>query len=238
MFHVKHRPVDLLERRCAELGVALPAGVPERLIALLEAIAREPQNLTTITDVAAGVDRHLADSVAVAALPGVLDERARIVDVGSGAGFPGLALAAILADTTVTLIESERRKAEWLARAAEAFPNVRVVNVRAEDVARQEPGNWQIATARALAPLPVALELCAPLVGADGRVVVWRGRRDEDEEERGEQAAALLGLSPAQIHQVTPFPGAERHIAVYTRVAPNPDRFPRRSGMAAHRPLA
>ncbi|MGB1526952.1 MAG: 16S rRNA (guanine(527)-N(7))-methyltransferase RsmG, partial [Miltoncostaeaceae bacterium] len=96
----------------------------------------------------------------------------------SGGGFPGLALAAVLPDVPVTLVESERRKAAWLVRASAGFPNVRVVADRSETLARAERDAHHVVTARALGPLPVVLELAAPLLAWRGRLVAWRGRRD------------------------------------------------------------
>jgi 16S rRNA (guanine527-N7)-methyltransferase len=228
--------LDLLRRRASALGIVLTADAERRLIDLLEGIAAQPQNLTGVRDVIAGVDRHLADSLAGAALPAIAAADS-LVDVGSGAGFPGLALAAARPELSVTLLESEGRKAEWLRAASGGFPNVRVVADRSETLAAREPGAHDVAVARALATLPVALELAAPLVRVGGAVVIWRGPRDADAEVAADLAAALLGLAPAEPVPVEPFPGAIRHLHVFEKVDATPARFPRRPGRAAKRPL-
>jgi len=85
----------------------------------------------------------------------------------------------------------------------------------------------------------VVVEYAAPLLSLGATLVVWRGRRDPDEEDRADRAAAIVGLEPAAPIAVHPFPGAvQRHLHPMTKVAKTPDRFPRRPGVAVKRPLA
>lgn len=219
------------------MGVPLSVDAAAALIALLDQIALEPQNLTAIAGTDEGIDRHLADSLAALAVPEVAAATA-CVDVGSGAGFPGLALAIARPDMRVTLVESEGRKADWLRRASAAFPNVRVVSDRSEHLAATERESYPLATMRALGPLPVALELTAPLVAVGGSVLAWRGDdADPELEAAAARAAEELGLAPRPPVASTPFPGARRRLQLFTKVAPTPARFPRRPGRAAKRPL-
>ena len=227
-------PAGLIARAAAA-GVRVTADAADRLLRVLAAARAEEQNLTRITDPAAAFERHLVDSLLAAALPCVRDGAGPVADVGSGLGFPGLALAAAAPDRSVHLIESERRKAAWLRAAAEEFPNVCVVPERSEDVARRARGAYALAVARALGPAPVALELCAPLVGDPGHVVLWRAGAPAVE---SAGAAAELGLSPPTVVPYAPFPGADRHFQIHSRAAATPQRFPRRPGRAAKRPLA
>jgi 16S rRNA (guanine527-N7)-methyltransferase len=233
----KTGPAERLAARAAGLGVPLPPGAAARLIALLERIALEPQNLTAIEGVDAGIDRHLLDSLVALAHPR-LPGASAVVDVGSGAGFPGLALAAARPAMAVTLVESERSKAGWLLRASAAFPNVRVVADRSEHLAAREREAFPLALARALGPPPVALELTAPLVAVGGAVLLWRGdaagARDEADAAR---AAELLGLEPEPPVAVRPFPGARRRLQSFAKVRSTDPRYPRRAGRAASRPL-
>lgn len=217
------------------MGLGLGSAPVAALVGVLEAMAAERQNLTAIADPLEAVDRHLADSLAALALTEVASAVA-CVDVGSGGGFPGLALAAARPDMDVTLVESERRKADWLRRASAAFPNVRVVADRSEHLASLERERWPLATARALAPPPVALELTAPLVRIGGAVVLWRGD-DPGADADVVAAAAALGLEPRPALPVAPFPGARRRLQAFAKVAPTPHRFPRRPGRATKRPL-
>ena len=96
----------------------------------------------------------------------------------------------------------------------------------------------RLVIARALGSLPVVMELAAPLIAPDGTLVAWRGRRDADDAAAAARAGAELGLERAPDIDVTPIPGVSRHFSVWSKVGPTPDRYPRRPGMAAKRPLA
>jgi 16S rRNA (guanine527-N7)-methyltransferase len=146
------------------------------------------------------------------------------VDVGSGGGAPGIPLAAALPEREVTLLESNRRKASFLQTTAEAFPNVRVVWGRAEE---QELEQFGVAVAKALAPPPVAVEWCLPLVAIGGAVILWVGP-SADRAAVGE-AARQLGAEPPEPHA---------GLLVLRKVEPTPPGFPRRPGIARKRPLA
>lgn len=226
-----------LAARAADIGAPIGLDAAAWLLALLDRIALEPQNLTAVEGVEQGIDRHLLDSLAALALPQVREAESA-VDIGSGAGFPGIALAAARPQLEVTLVESERRKADWLLRAAAGVPNLRVVADRAEHLAAAERERFQLATMRALGPLPTCLELAAPLVAVGGTVLVWRGdARDPREEAAGLEASSELGLAPAPPVPVTPFPAARRRLHPFRKAAPTPRRYPRRAGRAAARPL-
>jgi 16S rRNA (guanine527-N7)-methyltransferase len=212
----------------------LPADAGPKLEALLAGLA-DPAAPTTVHAPEEAVEVHLADSLVALELAAVR-KAATIADLGAGAGFPGLALAAARPDAAVTLIESNRRKASFIGELAASaeIDNVEVAASRAEEAA----GIHDVVTARALAELPVVLEYAAPLLQRGGTVVVWKGRRDADQEQRAEGAAAELGLERDELRSVRPFPAAQhRHLHAYVKVAATPDRFPRRPGMARKRPL-
>lgn len=219
----------------------LPADAGPRLDALVGALQREPDPHTTITEPGDVVARHLADSLVALELDD-LRRAAALADIGAGAGFPGLPLAIALPGAKVDLIESARRKCAVIDRLARAagVPNARAVSVRVETWAAAEgAGAYDVVTARALAALPVLVEYAAPLLCDGGVLVAWKGARDAAEEAAGETAAALLGLEASFVRRVVPFAGArDRHLHVYRKVKPTPDRVPRRPGMAAKRPLA
>ena len=200
--------------------------------AILEALAAEPDPPTTVAD---PWRDHVEDSLV--ALPYV-GSPASIADMGSGVGFPGLAMAVALPDSRVTLIESVRRHADVAARLAAAggLDNVSVVASRVEELGR--PESFDVVTARALAPLAVLVEWAAPLLGSGGRGVFWKGSVDSAERLGGEAAAAAVGLSLEHEVQVEPFPGAHsRFLWIYAKTGETPERFPRRSGIARKRPL-
>jgi 16S rRNA (guanine527-N7)-methyltransferase len=216
----------------------LPAGAGPRLEALLAALTDDPHAPTTVRDPMTAVRDHLADSLVALGLTPVR-QASRVADLGAGAGLPGLPLAISLPAATVSLVESNGRKCEFLerTRAACAATNATVINTRAEDwVDGRE--SCDLVTARALAPLAVVAEYAAPLLAIGGALVAWRGRRDPAEEAAAARAAGELGLELRPPAPVAPYPGAlHRHLHVLVKVAPTPPRFPRRAGMARKRPL-
>ena len=230
-------PAARLIVACAGIGLSLEPLVAGRMVALLDRLAIEPQNLTTIDLQHDGVERHLVDSLVALVLP-VVRTADSIVDLGSGGGFPGVPLAMACPECAVTLVECERSKADWLIRATSDLPNVRVVGERTEQLATRVREQWSLATGRALAPMPVLLELAAPLVAVGGTLVAWRGPREPTEEDRAATACAQLGWEPGPITAVTPFTGADRHLHEFRKVTPTPERYPRRPGRASKRPLA
>jgi 16S rRNA (guanine527-N7)-methyltransferase len=205
---------------------------------LLDLVANEPAAPTTVRDRAEAVDVHVADSLSGLELAAVRGAR-RIADLGAGAGFPGLVLAAALPDARVTLVESVKRKCDWLSRAVETMglANVDVVHTRAEDW----PGGLgahDLVTARALATLNVLVEYAAPLLADGGALVAWKGRRDPVEEADGGAAAEQVGMALRDVRRVEPFADVrDRHLYLYLKVRPTPNRYPRRAGMARKRPL-
>jgi 16S rRNA (guanine527-N7)-methyltransferase len=229
---VQRRLSDLAER------FQLPSAAPAQLERLLELVADEPTAITAVRDPAEGVDVHVADSL-IALDVDVVRGATRVADVGSGGGFPGLALATALPDVAFSLVESVGRKCAFLDRAAAAIglDNVTVVSARAEEWAAGREAN-DVVTVRAVAPLPVLLEYAAPLLAVGGALVAWKGRRDPAEEADGAAAAALLAMETPRPRAVTPFPGAgARHLYLSSKVGPTPNGFPRRPGMARKRPL-
>jgi len=226
--------------RLAELAerFSLPPAAVPALDTLLEIVASDPTAPTTITDPGRAVDAHVADALVALEL-GEVRGAGRIADLGSGAGFPGLVLAAALPATQVSLVESSSKKCAFLARSAEAMgvANVEVVPARAEEWAAGL-GRCDAVTARAVAPLNVLAEYAAPLLAEGGVLVAWKGRRDGAEEDDGDAAAAATGLAPGVVRPVRPWDGAEQlHLHVFTKVASTPNRYPRRAGMASKRPL-
>ncbi len=182
--------------------------------------------------------KHLADSLAALELTSVRAAE-RIADLGSGAGFPGVALAIAVPSAEVCLIESQRRKCEFLERvcAAAGVANARVIWTRAEEW-REGFSRHDLVVARALAAQPVVLEYAAPLLRLGGSLVDWRGKRARGEEKAAESAAGELGLRRVEIRRVAPFEGArDHHLHVFMKAAETPERFPRRAGMAHKRPL-
>ena len=229
-----------VERRLADLAGrhGLPDAAPAALARLLELLRADPAAPTTLRDPATAVDAHVADALVALELEPVRSAE-RVADLGSGAGFPGLVLAAARPDAQVALVESNGRKCAFLARAAAAMglANVAVVPERAESWP-DGAGRHDLVTARAVAPLPVLVEYAAPLLDLGGSFVAWKGRRDAGEDADGLAAAAETGLQRVEVRPVRPWAGAEHlHLHVFAKIASTPNRYPRRPGMASKRPL-
>jgi len=219
---------------------------PASLDVLVELLA-EPRAPVSRSSRPRSRDVHVRDSLAGAAFA-ELAEAERIADVGSGAGLPGLVLAAALPGSRVDLIESVGRKCGFIAEAIErmGLTNAEVVCERAEEWAhdgrnRRDGGGreaYDAATARAVGSLPELAELASPLLRKGGWLVAWRGARDPADEEAAVAAEARTAVEPVEIRPVTPYRGSrERHIHLLRKNGPTPSDLPRRPGMAAKKPF-
>jgi 16S rRNA (guanine527-N7)-methyltransferase len=195
----------------------------ERLERWLAELVETP-GLTAVVDPAGARRLHL--DAALAAAP--LLEAGPVVDVGSGGGSPGLPLAAVRPDLRFDLVESTRKKCDFLARWASEFDNVSAVCARAEDYGRGHGRDaYGTAVARALAPPPVAAEWCLPLVTPGGRVILYVGPSVDEA-----AVARAAGEVAGELEESPP------GFAVLRKMGPTPERFPRRPGVARKRPLA
>ena len=199
----------------------LPAGAGELLQSWLQAVLETP-GLTSIRHPAEARRMLLDDSLRGADVVRALE--GPVVDVGSGGGAPGIPLAAALPDRRITLLEAERRKADFLERWRERLPNLDVVWGRAEE---QGTDRFGVAVAKALAPPSVAAEWLLPLVRPGGAAVLWLGPTADLEAVA--RAAELVGGGP---------PEDRGGLVVVPKVTATPEGFPRRPGMARKRPLA
>ncbi len=193
----------------------------ERLRRWLDALLATP-GLTSIRDLDEARRVHVDESLS--AVEVLRRFEGPIVDVGSGGGAPGIPLAAALPEREVTLLEANGRKCAFLRDAARAFPNVAVVQGRAEE---QETDRFGVAVAKALAPPPVAAEWCLPLVAPGGAAVLFVGpSADVGVVSR---VSERLGGGPAE---------RAAGLLVLRKLEPTPVGFPRRPGIAKKRPLS
>jgi 16S rRNA (guanine527-N7)-methyltransferase len=217
---------------------SLPGDAVSRLERLLEALAAEPDPHTTVSDPALAVDQHVADSLSALKLDAVRSA-ATVLDIGSGAGFPGLPLAIALPRARVDLVESAQRKTAVIERlaAAAGLENAHALPSRVEELGAC--GSYDVATARAVASLAVLVEYAAPVLKVGGHFVAWKGARDAGEEAAGRAAAEIVGLRAMDVFKVRPFAGAkDLNLHLYLKERESSSRFPRRTGVAAKRPLA
>jgi 16S rRNA (guanine527-N7)-methyltransferase len=215
------------------------AAAQPALDVLLELLASERAPIAAST-VPRARDVHIADSLAGLELEPVRSA-SRIADIGSGAGLPGLVLAASLPGAQVDLIESSGRKCEFIRTAIErmGLENATVVCRRSEEWAAGEGREaYAAVSARAVGSLAVVAELASPLLRRGGALAAWKGARSEPEEAEAARAAARLAMEPMEVRSVRPFPASrERHIHLLRKNGPTPNGLPRRPGMAAKRPF-
>jgi 16S rRNA (guanine527-N7)-methyltransferase len=185
-------------------------------------------------------ERHIDDALGLATIrqprPGE-----HWADLGSGAGLPGLPIAVVFPQASFTLVDAHRRRLDWVASVAAELhiENVNVIHARLEDFGRDAGRDrFDVATARALGPLPVVAELGLPLLRVGGLLLVPRGDPGEEELRRVGKAAAMLG---GEVREVVPNPASPidqvGSVVIMAKIAATSPRFPRRSGVPARSPL-
>ena len=180
-------------------------------------------NLTAITETESAVNLHFLDSLM--ALPFI---SGKVCDVGSGAGFPGLVLAAANSELDVTLIDSLNKRVNFLNNAAEVMglSNVKALHMRAEDAGSGSlRETFDCVTARAVARLDTLAEYCLPLVRVGGKFVAYK--TDREEIAASEKAITILGGKIGEIHDFTLQGGEKRSIVVINKVSPTAKKYPR-----------
>jgi 16S rRNA (guanine527-N7)-methyltransferase len=228
---------EALEAGLAELGVQLERGVPERLLLFRELVAASPIGLTGLKEASDQLRELVLDSLAAAPdLPEGL-----VVDLGTGAGVPGIPLALARPDTRWWLIESNQRKAGFVRSVLEPLGltgRVEVLSDRAETLAHDPArrGRAQACVAKALAPLAVLVELGLPFLDRGGTLIAFKGPAGPSEEEASSRALSELhGVLEERL--TYHLDGRERFLCRVRKVGPTPRTYPRRPGIPAKQPL-
>lgn len=168
-----------------------------------------------------------------------LGDARRVIDVGSGGGLPGLPLKIARPDLEITLVEADNRKAAFLVRACAelGLRGVEVVARRAEDAGHDERyrAAFDVAVARAVAPMPVLVELCLPFIRVGGRLLAQKTAAEDVA--AAARAVKLLGGGSARIVQAPSVARRDGTVVIVDKVRPAPDEYPRRAGVPARKPL-
>jgi len=220
-----------------QLGLTLDGPVLEKLCAFARAMVKqnEVMNLTGITQDAPVAKLHLLDSLTVAACVDLKGKT--LIDVGCGAGFPGVPLAISCPDTQVTLLDSLGKRMKWLETVLpELGISAACVTARAEEFVSTCRERYDIATSRAVARLNVLLELTAPYVKVGGFVVALKGSAAKEELAEAKNAIKKLGLSLVEVRDFA-FDDATHGVIVLKKVAPTPAAYPRRFAKIKQNPL-
>ncbi len=232
----------LLEEGLAALGVEFPGGAPSLLDEYVRRLLEKNRvmNLTAITDPFEAARLHVLDS---AALLRYADFSGRsLIDVGSGAGFPGAALKILAPSLEVTLLDAQEKRTRWLSETCGALGlrGIRAVHGRAEELGRDGAfrERFDLAAARAVAALPALCELCLPFLRIGGRFLAMKSVGCREEMEAAARALELLGGQTAAVEDYL-LPGTDvRHrVIVIEKVRPCPEKYPRSFGKIRKAPL-
>lgn len=229
--------LTILANEAAELGLALKSTQLDQFASYLALLRswNKRINLTSVEGIADIQRRHFLDSLSCAVATGDLNDQ-MLVDVGSGAGFPGLPLKLLYPELSLTLVESVAKKAKFLQTVVDelALPQVTVVVERAEVVAHQPEhrAGYDWAVARAVAPLATLAEYLLPFCQLGGHMLAIKGQSAAQEQEAAAGALAILGGQPVPI-TTTEATG----LVIIKKTSPTPDKYPRRTGIPAKRPL-
>ena len=230
--------LQTLREGLPELKLELPQDVQQKLCAFGQLVVEQNKvmNLTAITEPDPVAQLHLLDSLSVLTVADLHGKR--LIDVGCGAGFPGVPLKIACPDVQLTLLDSLGKRMNWLSQSAlpQLSLEVECVTARAEEAVADRRESYDFATSRAVARLNILLELTAPYVKVGGKVLAMKGTAAEEELAEAKNAIRRLGL---QVEKVAKFPmeGTEHSVIVLRKVAPTPPQYPRRYAKIKASPL-
>ena len=228
---------DTLEAGLPELGLTLTERQKQTLCDFGEAVVRQNQvmNLTAITEADQVAKLHLLDSLTVLTAAELAGRK--LIDVGCGAGFPGVPLAIACPEAKITLLDSLGKRVHWLE---EILPTLGVeaecVTARAEEFVTDRRESYDFATSRAVARLNILLELTAPYVKVGGMVIAMKGAAAKEELAECTGAIRKLGLKLEDVKEFS-VDGASHSLILLKKIAPTPKQYPRRYAKIKQNPL-
>ena len=220
-----------------DLNLSLPEQTQQTLCAFGKAVVEQNKvmNLTAITEPAQVAKLHLLDSLTVLTVQDLTGKT--VVDVGCGAGFPGVPLKIACPGMQLTLLDSLGKRMNWLG---EILPTLGVeakcVTARAEEAVADYREQFDFATSRAVARLPILLELTAPYVKVGGAVLAMKGSAAREELAESKNAIAKLGLKLEKMENFS-IDGSDHAVILLRKVAPTPKCYPRRYAKIKQAPL-
>jgi len=237
------RTLERFEEGLKVWGIKLDEVQRERFRKLTQLLLEwnERLSLTGITEPERIAVEHYLDSIAPLAF-NLIGEGMAVVDVGTGAGFPGLPLAIMAPHASFTLVDATRKKVAYLQTVCSelGLTNVEVVWARAEELAKDRAfrEGFDVAVARALGALDIVWECTLPFVKVGGLSIAYKGARVDEELEIGRQTAPLVGGELKAVHKFKlPTTEINRALVVAEKTSSTPPRFPRRPGIPEKRPL-
>lgn len=235
--------LDILTEGAGKLGLTLSENQTEQLIKYKNLLLEwnEKMNLTAITDEKEVMIKHFLDALSCATVKQIKED-AKIIDVGTGAGFPGIPLKIYFPNLSLTLLDSLNKRINFLKTVCEDIKvkNVQFVHGRAEDVGaiKQHREQYDIAVARAVAELNVLSEYCLPFVRVGGYFICQKGPSIHEEIERGKKAIEILGGRIVDRKDISlPFSEITHNIVIIEKIRNTPTKFPRKAGTPSKNPL-
>ena len=220
-----------------QLGLTVSEESIARLCAFGNAVIQQNKvmNLTAITDPAQVAKLHLLDSLTVLAAESLSGKK--VIDVGCGAGFPGVPLKIACPELDLTLLDSLGKRMNWLSHILPTLGvEAHCITGRAEEEAASRRESFDFATSRAVARLPILLELTAPFVKVGGAVLAMKGAAAEEELQEAKNAIKKLGLKLEKVERF-PIDGAFHAVIVLRKVSATPAQYPRRYARIKQAPL-
>ncbi len=202
-------------------------------------LENQRQNLISRKNTAYEIDKHIEDSLKIREVLDLTEEK--LVDIGSGAGFPGMIIAMACPQAKITLVESDRKKSQFLKGVTSELEltNVQVICARVEELGQDSRyrSNFSLCSSRAVASMNVLLEYGLPLLRPGGRLLLWKGRNYPQEIDQAQNALSILGGVVEDVYRYTLMEERDRAIVIVRKEKPTPDKYPRRVGIPAKRPL-
>lgn len=235
-------PIGLLIDKAAQFGIELNRHMVESFTSYARILVEynKKVNLTNIVQPKDIVIKHFLDSLAVIDAVSI-PENARLIDVGTGAGFPGVPIKIVRPDIELTLLDSLNKRINFLKQLISelGLNNVHTVHARAEEAGRK-PGfrhAFDVATARAVAALPVLCEYCIPLVKPNGLFITMKGREVEQELQSAQNAIAVLGARVEKVKTFNLPDGSGRSNIIIKKISQTPSIYPRKTPKILKSPL-
>lgn len=237
--------MDRLRAGCKELGIILSENQEKQFKKYYELLLDWNQriNLTAITDYEEVVNKHFLDSLCLVRLPGILGkEKMKVIDVGTGAGFPGIPLKIVFPEMHLTLLDSLNKRIKFLETLIDQLEldEVTAIHGRAEELGRKKDyrEKFDLCVSRAVAHLSVLSEYCIPLIDEQGKFTAYKSGSVQNELHEAEKAVKILGGSiKEKINFKIPNTDMSRTLICIEKEHRTPEKYPRKSGMPGKSPL-